>query len=175
MKATPVFRLLVVSFLLAGTALFLHARRKMEAIPATTPISRFPAQVGEWTGRDLDIDPEILHLLGPGDFLSRSYVSQSRPMVDFFLAFFPTQETGDTIHSPKNCIPAAGWTPIKSSIVRLPSPSGKTIPANLYVVQKGTDRELVLYWYQAHGRVIASEYWARFYLVADAIRMNRTD
>ena len=28
---------------------------------------------------------------------------------------------------------------------------------------------------QAHGRAVASEYWAKIFLVADAIRMNRTD
>jgi EpsI family protein len=63
---------------------------------------------------------------------------------------------------------------MKASVIHLPTPTGP-VPANLYVVQKEDQRQLVLYWYQAHGRVIASEYWARFYLVADAIKMNRTD
>ena len=43
------------------------------------------------------------------------------------------------------------------------------------MIQKGLDRQLVLYWYQSHGRVVASEYWGKFYLVRDAVRMNRTD
>ena len=42
-------------------------------------------------------------------------------------------------------------------------------------MQKGLDKQLVLYWYQSHGRVVASEYWSKFYLVTDAVRMNRTD
>ena len=46
---------------------------------------------------------------------------------------------------------------------------------NRYMIQKGLDRQLVLYWYQAHGRVVASEYWGKFYLIADAFRLNRTD
>ncbi|MGD0014201.1 MAG: exosortase C-terminal domain/associated protein EpsI, partial [Bryobacteraceae bacterium] len=37
------------------------------------------------------------------------------------------------------------------------------------------ERSVVLYWYQSRERVIASEYSAKFYLVADAIRYNRTD
>jgi EpsI family protein len=175
MRGTPLLRFLLISFLLASTAIFLEARRKMEAVPPGIPIHQFPMQVADWTGRNEAIDPDTLRLLGPGDFLSRLYQSPSRPWVDFFLAFFPSQETGDTIHSPKNCIPAAGWTPIKASVIDLPTPAGSTVPANLYIVQKGSERELVIYWYQAHGRVTASEYWARFYLVADAIRMNRTD
>ncbi len=43
------------------------------------------------------------------------------------------------------------------------------------MVSKGEDKSVVLYWYQARDRVIASEYRAKFYLVADAIRYNRTD
>ena len=48
-------------------------------------------------------------------------------------------------------------------------------PANRYVISKGESRQLVLYWYWAHDRGVASEYWAKVYLVADAMRMNRSD
>ena len=46
---------------------------------------------------------------------------------------------------------------------------------NRYVIQKGGSRQLVLYWFQSHGRIVASEYWSKFYLVVDAVRMNRSD
>ena len=40
---------------------------------------------------------------------------------------------------------------------------------------EGLEQQLVLYWYQSHGRVVASEYWGKFYMVYDALRLNRTD
>ena len=43
------------------------------------------------------------------------------------------------------------------------------------MIAKGDERELVLYWYWAHNRALASEYWAKFYLVTDSIRLNRSD
>ena len=46
---------------------------------------------------------------------------------------------------------------------------------NLYVIRKDLDQQIVLYWYQSHGRVVASEYWGKFYMVYDALRLNRTD
>ena len=55
------------------------------------------------------------------------------------------------------------------------APGAPDLVVNRYVVQKGIDRQLVIYWYQSHGRVVASEYWSKFYLVADAVRLNRTD
>ncbi|HEY1731664.1 MAG TPA: EpsI family protein, partial [Terriglobales bacterium] len=83
--------------------------------------------------------------------------------------------TGATIHSPKNCLPGAGWNPAESSIYMLPLNDGRKVPINLYLIRKGLESEVVLYWYQAHGRIIASEYWGKFYLVYDALRLNRTD
>jgi EpsI family protein len=46
---------------------------------------------------------------------------------------------------------------------------------NKYIVRKGLDEQVVLYWYQSHGRVVANEYLGKFYLAMDALRLNRTD
>jgi len=97
------------------------------------------------------------------------------PASDIFIAYFPSQRTGDTIHSPKNCLPGAGWTPVESSQVQLEVSGHAPFPVNRYVIAKGDERQLVLYWYLAHNRPVASEYWARIYLVSDSIRMNRSD
>jgi EpsI family protein len=82
---------------------------------------------------------------------------------------------GSTIHSPQNCLPGSGWTPVESTRLTLTTPRGGSVLVHRYILSKGLDKMLALYWYQAHGRVVASEYWAKFYLVADAIRMNRSD
>ena len=138
-------------------------------------MSSFPVRIGEWTGQDLAMSADVLSVLGPGDFLSRTYRAYGQPPIDFFVAYFPSQRTGDTIHSPKNCLPGSGWTPMDSSHITITGTNGTSISANLYLIEKGSDRQLVIYWYQAHGRAVASEYVAKFYLVADAIRMNRSD
>jgi EpsI family protein len=91
------------------------------------------------------------------------------------VAYFQSQRTGQMPHSPKNCLPGAGWMPSESRIVSMNVPGvAQPIEMNRYVVAKGEDRSVVLYWYQSRDRVIASEYRARFYTVADAIRYNRT-
>src|SRR4029077_16516881 len=95
-----------------------------------------------------------------------------------------SQRQGDTMHSPLNCLPGAGWTPVQNDrlALRVPTGSGtmggqaeRPIEINRYVIEKGLDRQVVLYWYQSHGRVVASEYWGKIYMVLDAIRSNRTD
>ena len=115
-------------------------------------------------------------MLGAGDFLSRLYSSdQSAAPVSLFIGYFPTQRTGTTIHSPKNCLPGSGWAFESSSTVMLEDAAGKAHRIGEYVVANEDNRQFVIYWYQAHGRSVSNEYMAKIYLVSDAIRMNRTD
>jgi EpsI family protein len=170
-------RFAIVVALLVAAALFLHALSGQEVIAPREPLASFPRTLGRWTGTDVPIAQDALEVLGTGDFLLRVYQNAaiSQPYVDLFIAYFASQRTGDTIHSPKHCLPGAGWFPIESSRVTISLPGQSSYPANRYVIAKGDDRQLVLYWYLAHNRAIASEYWAKFYLVADAIRLNRSD
>lgn len=169
-------RFLPVALLLAATALALGARDRERVLPPHRELPSFPMQVGTWQGRDLAFSQEELEVLGPGQFLLRNYVnSSSTGVVNLYIAFFPSQRRGDTIHSPKNCLPGSGWAPAESSRISIDGPDGTAMSINRYIVVNGDNRDLVFYWYQAHGRVTPSEYWAKIFLVADAVRMNRTD
>src|SRR5262249_62192188 len=79
-------------------------------------------------------------------------------------------------HSPKNCLPGSGWEIVKTDQVAL-WPDNPTHPTmiNQFVIENNGEKAMVLYWYQAIGRVIASEYWGKFYLVMDALRTGRRD
>jgi EpsI family protein len=170
-------RFLLAAALIASAAIFLEARGRNEIFPSRLPLQSFPTQLSNWTGTDIAIQKDVLEVLGPGDFLLRVYQNpaEKQPFVDLFIAYFPSQRTGDTIHSPKHCLPGSGWLPVESSRVTLSLPGHNPFPANRYVIAKGDSRQLVLYWYWAHDRGVASEYWAKFYLVADSMRMNRSD
>ena len=171
------WRFAAAALLLTVTAIFLEARTSREVVPAREMLASLPHQLGPWTGTDFAIPQDILDILGAGDFLLRVYRTSEtpQPYVDLFIAYFPSQRSGDSIHSPKNCLPGAGWSPVESERVTLSLPGHTPFPANRYVIAKGEDRMLVLYWYLAHDRAVASEYWAKFYLVADAMRLNRSD
>lgn len=169
-------RVIVAAALLGGTALFLHSRSQAEILPPREPLSSFPTKLGSWQGANVVIPDWALRVLGHGEFVERTFArNQTEPSVDLFIAYFPSQRSGSTVHSPQNCLPGSGWTPVESSRVELPRPDGGTMRVNRYIVARGMNRLLVYYWYQAQGRVIASEYWAKFYLVEDSIRLNRSD
>jgi len=169
-------RFWTVVLLLAATVLLLRSRRDSDVIPKSESLALVPSDIAGWTGSDLAINQETRAVLGDGDFLSRMYTrpAQSLP-IGLFIAYFPTQRTGVTIHSPKNCLPGAGWAFESSQYVHLKDADGKSHQVGEYIIGNGETKEFVIYWYQAHGRSAANEYMAKFYLVADAMRLDRTD
>jgi EpsI family protein len=169
-------RFWVIFLLLAATGLLLYGRGSAERTVASEPLSQIPDTIAGWTGVDQPIDPETLEVLGRGDFLSRVYTkAQEKTPIGLFVGYFPSQRTGVTIHSPKHCLPGAGWAFESSEYATLTGADGRAHKVGEYIISNGDHRQFVIYWYQAHGRSIANEYMAKVYLVADAIRMNRTD
>lgn len=165
-----------VIVLLAAAVLVLDTRGATDRIVPREALAYFPEQIGGWTGSNLSINPEVLSVLGPGDFLMRNYTAPgSLRAINLFIAYFPSQRTGDTIHSPLNCLPGSGWTFQYSKYVNLRDARGKEHRVGEYVITNAGAKDFVIYWYQAHGRSVANEYAARAYMVADAIRLDRTD
>ena len=170
-------RALILVLLLQAGAYYAIAFRGELVLPAT-PLSSFPSMVNGWRmTQDAPIEKEVQDVLKADDLLSRKYVSPSGMAETYlFIAFFKTQRYGQSPHSPKNCLPGAGFEPIEDSRLSIQVPGWPApIVVNKYVTARGDEKSVTLYWYQSHNRVIASEYWAKFWLVTDAVRYRRSD
>ncbi len=169
-------RILILSALLLATSAFISRASRPELTPIRQSLSAMPMKIGDWEGIDSpEMDSRVLAVLGVDDHIERIYYSPDRFPVSLYIGYYQSQRSGDTIHSPLNCLPGAGWNPIKKGHVTIPVNDNKNIEINRIVILKGIDRQVVLYWYQSHGRSIASEYWGKIYTVLDALRTNRTD
>lgn len=167
----------IVAVPMLATAIGLQAHSTTEIIPPHQPLSSLPSQIDGWTGTDDTLSQDDLDILGHPEYLLRDYeaADPSQNWINLYIVYFSSQKAGDTIHSPEHCLPGAGWIPTVRQVIQLPRPDGSTIPVNRYVVSKSGERQLVLYWFQAHGRVVASEWWSKYYLISDSIRRNRSD
>jgi EpsI family protein len=147
-----------------------------ERVPARQPLAGFPERIQVWTlTQEFPMDPQVQATLRADDTLNRDYIDAAgSASVNLFIAYFQSQRYGQAPHSPKNCLPGAGFEPEASGVQAVPVP-GRTIYVNRYVVSRGDDRKLVLYWYQSRDRVVASEYSAKVRLVLDALRYHRSD
>jgi len=168
-------RLWITAGVLLGASLILHTVSHGESIIPHQPLRELPYTLANWSGQERPLQNQVVQAVGVSDYTSRIYFSPSELPVDLYVGYYASQRTGDTIHSPKNCLPGSGWDPIKSDYLTISIPSGPTIVVNEYMIQKDQNKELVLYWYQSRGRVIASEYSGKFWMMVDAISRNRTD
>jgi EpsI family protein len=174
-------RFLVIIALLVSTIFVLESRGDVDRVPPSEPLSMMPRSFGSWTAQDIPLTEDTLEVLGKGDFLNRIYTSRSTvpgtaiPPVSVFIGYFASQRTGQTMHSPQNCLPGAGWTFDSQKYAQIQDINGKTYNVGQYVITNGESKQFVIYWYQAHGRSIPNEYVAKGHMVLDAIRTNRTD
>jgi EpsI family protein len=177
--------------MMGATWALLASRSRAEAPLARKPFSEYPLQLGAFAGRDLEMNEQVLDLLKLTDHVMRVYrpslserpeagafEGQTRQVaapVWLYVGYYGSQRTGATYHSPKNCLPGGGWVFKSSEPVVGVLPGLPSAPINRVVIEKGFDRQMILYWYQDRGRIVASEYAAKGYLILDATTRNRTD
>lgn len=168
-------RLWITAGVLVGASVLMHTVSHGEPVVSRQQLRELPYTLGPWRGDDHPLEERIVQAVSVSDYTNRLYVDPVGAPVQLYIGYYASQRTGDTIHSPKNCLPGAGWDPIHSEYVSISLPDGRQIVVNEYVIARGLDKELVFYWYQGRGRIIASEYWGKFWMVTDAISRNRTD
>jgi EpsI family protein len=168
-------RLWITVGILLSASVLLQSVSHGDPIVPHLPLRDLAYTLATWKGEERPLPDQIIRGVGVTDYINRLYVTQRQPAIQLYIGYYASQRTGDTIHSPKNCLPGAGWDPIHSGYAIIPVSRGPQIVVNEYVIQQDQNKQLVFYWYQGRGRVIANEYWGKFWMVADAISRNRTD
>lgn len=148
-----------------------------ERPPAPPNFASFPIQLGDWhKNGDDPVSPETQAILGADRTLGLIYSDAPEGWSgSLFVAWFQSQRGGASQpHSPQVCLPAAGWTANVADRVNMPTDAGP-VAVNRYIATYGLSRVVVLYWYQTQSRVIASEWAAKFWVIADRLKEQRTD
>jgi len=175
MKLSKEFLVSVV--ILMTAAFLLQGMSRRETIPVRNSFADFPLRIGEWSGKASWLRSDILEVLKVDDYLMREYSDEKGPPLGLYVGYYKSLQQGASYHSPKNCLPGNGWYIARTGKTRVDAFARhrQAVEINQVVILKGLDKQLVLYWYQDRGRIIASEYWGKIYLVLDTIMKNRTD
>jgi len=174
-STTGRFWVLLVALIISG-AIINTWERAGEAKVSRQSLKEFPAQLGSWEqlGRELRFDDETETILRADEYLARNFRSNGH-VVSLYVGYYATQRTGATYHSPLNCLPGSGWVMNEGGEIKVTRPDASSFQANRYVIQKGNERALVIYWYQGRGRSVANEYWDKMYTVFDSVARRRSD
>jgi EpsI family protein len=163
----------LVLLLIGGVATFVTSGRT-EILPHRMSFAEFPTRIGEWEGRASPLDLATEKALKVDDYILSDYTRSDRRPVNLYVAFYASQRSGESPHSPIVCIPGSGWAITTVRQIDADTGGGRQ-PFNRVIIEKGPVKELVYYWFDERGRKIANEYWAKVYLLTDAIVKNRTD
>lgn len=166
-------RLTPAALFLCGWLLTLSAERQQAAV-LDQPLRSIQNRLVGVIGEERDIPATEQQVAGFSDYVFRIFQIDSLNAFSVYVGYYDSQVTGRTIHSPRNCLPGAGWQTVESGRVELPI-NGKAVTLNRYILANGPAQALVLYWYQGRGRVAHSEYAVKWDLLRDAATRGRTE
>jgi EpsI family protein len=168
-------RLAIVAAGLMLTFGLLRLAAATEINPAADRLRALPDQLGPWRATEtFRLDRDTENILQADDYVLRTYSRGIAP-VALFVAFYGSQRAGRTIHSPLNCLPGTGWEWIERQRATVRAQDGVDIAVNRNIARKDAQDLLVYYWYQSRGRVVASDYANKLFLVGDALARHRSD
>jgi EpsI family protein len=145
-----------------------------EVAPPRSWFVDFPKSVGEWEGRPGRIEDQYLDVLKLDDYLMIDY-ARGRELVNFYVAYYASQRQGESVHSPRACIPGGGWRITDFSEIEIPLGDAGSLPTNRAVIQLGEERQLVYYWFKQRERLLTDEYLVKWYVFFDSLTRHRTD
>ena len=168
-------RACIVLLLLLGAGAYTAKAGSTEATVERSDLNQLPSTLSTWHGVDTEpLADDVVAKLGVDDYLNRFYSRADGPPIAVYVGYYGSQRQGDTIHSPQNCLPGAGWQPVESGRQVL-GEGDEAVEVNRYVIAKGLNKQVVFYWYQGRGRIVANEYANKLFLMADAARLGRTN
>jgi EpsI family protein len=138
------------------------------------PLRSVPMSLAGYAGTERSVPPAEARVAGMSDYIFRVFSRDSVNAFSIYVGYYRSQTTGRTIHSPKNCLPGAGWQSVESGSAALDL-GDRRVTVNRYILANGSSQALVYYWYQGRGRVAWNEYRVKWDLLRDAIRYGRTE
>jgi EpsI family protein len=161
--------------LLGVGCLLISGLREQLKMPPRAPMATVQLQTPGYTTKDLVVAEQERKIAGMSDYVMRVFQRDSTdPGFSLYLGYYDYQVQGKTIHSPKNCLPGAGWEQMSASVQQV-AVDGRSHPVNRYLLANKGAQALVYYWYQGRGRVEASEYVVKWNLLRDAALHGRTE
>ena len=172
------FRFILTIVILLAAAALNHYFSKPDISLPRKSLAEFPKELGDWVAiSDQRMDDQSMKVLQVDDYFMRNYRNSKGEVIGLYIGYFKSQREGKGIHSPRQCLPGAGWVPVNTAVYQMtvPGHNPETVSVNKFVMGKGLDRQLYLFWYHGRGRIYASEYWNKIYLIWDGLTKKRTD
>lgn len=171
-------RVLIIITLLAATWYTLQTTSQVTATPIKKSLSLFPHQIADYhLSNSFQSSAGVIEMLGVDDYIQYNYIDEANTYINLYAGFYKAVGVSGSYHSPKNCLPGGGWgiDTVKKVVLETGIENKRQSTVSEMLIRNGAEYQVVIYWYQNRGRIIASEYWEKIYLVLDALFKGRRD
>lgn len=166
---------IIATLMLAiGLAWQLQPPRQTTTILTRAPLTVFPMQFGGWNGAAVPLDENVKRVLAADDYVAANY-NTTQGEVGLLLTFYGAQTQSNALHSPEVCLPGSGWEVSRWTQMAVDTGMGAPVRVNRAIIQNGTDRQLVYYWFEGRGRHTANDYETKFIAIVDTLLAGRSD
>lgn len=167
-------RLAIPATVMALGVILIQSTTRQRAVQLSAPLNTMPLVLAGYSGSDRPVTEEERRVAGMTDYVFRVFSRDTTALFSVYVGYYESQATGRTIHSPRNCLPGAGWQQVESGQKSL-TVDGRSVTVNRYLLANGPSQAVVYYWYQGRGRVAWSEYTVKWDLLRDAAKYGRTE
>ncbi len=175
MSKGSLIRLAVTATILTATLVASRSMGERTAEELSRPLETIPFSLDCWEGQDNPrLNDATESVLKADSYLTRSYACGERSL-SFFMAYYSLQKAGESMHSPRHCLPGSGWEIWNYEELETTAPNGETVAINKFYLQHGRQRTIAYYWYQSRSRIVANEYLGKFCLVWDTVLRGNTE
>ncbi len=167
-----------LGLVVAGALASLVMNARTEKVPSHPSLKTFPTVISQWSGLDSELEGRVLNFLNLTEYVLINYQRPTEAIpVELYVAYYESQRTGASIHSPRACLPGGGWQikELKQIDIDGVRPDDAPLPVNRVVIAQGGNQALVYYWFMQRGRYLTDEYLLKWYIVWDALTEYRTD
>jgi len=168
----------IIGLMIATAAVSQVVDQRQEIIPKRLSFLHFPMEIGTWQGQKDYLTQNYLDSLKLSDYILADYHSPDyQGPVNLLIAYYDSQRSGQSAHSPRSCIPGGGWEIQSLKDITLPEVNlyGEPLKVKRLVIAKGQTKQLVYYWFQQRGRDLTNEYLVKWLIFYDSLTKNRTD
>lgn len=164
-----------LAFIVLSVAVVNVLSSRLELKPMRQELASFPLRINTWIGSESSLSRQEIDALGFSDYFLADYNKKGSKSVNYYIAYYASQRKGVSPHSPQVCMPGGGWVINSLDRKLIGFTNGLQFEVNKVIIEKGGQKQMVIYWFEQRGRHIASEYWMKWYLFKDALFKNRTD
>lgn len=157
---------------MAGAALAMPHRT--EATPSREFCVLFPMNFADYSGTRQPLESQFYDALKVDDYVLANYRGTDGSAINLFLAYYDSQRKGESVHSPRSCLPGGGWKIQSIGRYELPGSDGSQA-VNRALITMGNRQQLVYYWFKQRDRWLTSELSVKWFILRDALLRNRSD